>query len=132
MTMRRLALALILLITLPAFAGSIRPAAVTTTTDEDAALKNVIKRLNKKTCASVGLPATCTDAQAKAKGPSLVIYPATAAGYQDYSSVIYAGMVREHAAREIAQRAAEDVRQAYKSASPSVQAQVDALLGIAP
>lgn len=131
--MRRLTLiAALLLIASPVLAGSIRPAAVATTAEEDGALKSFIRRINKRTCASVGLPATCTDAQAKAKDPSLAIYPATAAGYQDYSGVIYAGMVREHAAREIAKRAAEDVSQAYKSASPSVQAQVDALLGIAP
>ena len=131
--MRKLILALALLtLTLPALAGSIRPAAVVTTTDEDAALKSLIKRMNKRTCASVGLPATCTDAEAKAKNASLVIYPATAAGYQDYSGVIYASMVHEHAARELAQRAAEDVAAAYRVASPSVQAQVDALLGTAP
>lgn len=110
-------------------AGSIRPAAVVTTADEDVALKGFIKRANKATCASVGLAAGCTDAAVKLKNPALTIFAETAAGYQDYLTVIVASTIHDHAAQEIARRAAQDVAGAYKAASPAVQAQVDALLG---
>ena len=110
-------------------AGSIRPAAVVTSADEDTALKSFIKRANKATCASVGLAAGCTDAAVKLKNPTLVIYTENAAGYQDYLTVIVASTIHDHAAQEIARKAAADVAGAYKAASPAVQAQVDALLG---
>lgn len=111
-------------------AGSIRPAAVTTTADEDAGLKALVRNINTATCASVALPKTCTDAEAKAKNPALVIYAVSAAGYQDYSSAIYASMVHDHAKQGITLKTAKSLPDAYLAASPSVQSQVDTLLGV--
>lgn len=129
--MRYLALAFSLLI-LPALAsaGSIRPAAVTTTAAEDVGLRTFIKDLNATTCVSVGLPKTCTDAEAKAVNPALTIYTTNGQGYQDYSQTYYSSAVHDHAARGIALKTAKDLSNAYLAASPATQAQVDALLGI--
>jgi hypothetical protein len=127
--MRSLIVVLLIALASTVSAGSIRPAAVVTTADEDVALRGFVKRANAATCASVGLAKGCTDAEAKAKNPALTIFAVTAAGYQDYLTVLVASTIHDHAAQEIARKAAADVAGAYKAATPAIQAQVDALLG---
>lgn len=128
--MRSLIVVLLIALASTVSAGSIRPAAVTTTADEDTALKNFIKRANKATCASLNIAygPGCTDAAVKAKDPTKTIDTENAAGYQDYLTRLVASTIHDHAAQEIARKAAADVAGAYKAATPAIQAQVDALL----
>lgn len=60
--MRRLLMALCLLTTLPALAGTLT---LTTTTARDTRLARATARANKLTCGRWALPATCTQAQAR-------------------------------------------------------------------
>ena len=61
--MKRLTfLALVLLLALPAVAGSYT---LTTTTNADAVLANIVADTNEATCTYYGLPVSCTQAQAR-------------------------------------------------------------------
>ena len=59
------------LFTSPVLAGTYT---VTTTTAQDTRAERQRVRVNKATCASVSLPASCTQAQARAVTPGLDIY----------------------------------------------------------
>lgn len=69
--MKRLFPLAFLLVAAVATAGSYT---VTTTTVQDNRLERQRVRLNKATCLMVSLPASCTQAQARAKQPGLNIY----------------------------------------------------------
>ena len=68
---KTLALVALLLVAALAQAGSYT---VTTTSPQDNRLEKQRVRLNKATCAGVGLPGTCTQAQARAKNPGVDVY----------------------------------------------------------
>ena len=122
-----IALALVLLASTVS-AGSIRPAACTTTSDEDNAFKTLVRNSNQNVCKGLGLPKTCSDAEAKAVDPTATIYPTTAAGFQDYTTPIYCGMVKNMAADEQKRRAAQDIAARWLLASPALQDSIDASL----
>jgi hypothetical protein len=71
MTMRKLIALVILSAASVASAGTYT---VNTNASQDTRLARQLNRLNKATCASVGLPANCTQAEARAKQPSLDVY----------------------------------------------------------
>lgn len=123
-------LALALLLAGPAWAGSIRPAACATSAAQDNGLKGFLRKTNTETCKALGLPRTCTDAEAKAINPAVTIWDVSAAGYQTYSGGPYCSQVAADAQTGIIWRNSKNLDDLYAAAAPSVQAQVDALLGI--
>ncbi len=72
--MKRFSIALLLVLSLPAFGASLRPADKTITAKQKTALAALVKVANAATCDSLGLPATCTQPEAAAKNPSAVIH----------------------------------------------------------
>lgn len=131
--MRNLTLAILALaLASTASAGSIRPAACVTSAAQDAGFKDYLRMSNQETCKSLGLPKSCSDIEAKAADPAATIWPITAAGYQASTEPWYCSTVAGQAAAGTAWRTAKQIQDLYSSASPAVQAQVDALLGVAP
>lgn len=62
----------VLLLSLPAFGASLRPADKTITAKQKTALAALVTAANAETCVNLSLPATCTQAQAVAKNPAVV------------------------------------------------------------
>jgi hypothetical protein len=62
---------------------------ITTMAAQDARLSRHVTRLNKATCTSLGLPASCTQAKARQVDPEAVVY----AGVEDY---LQRAVVRAH------------------------------------
>jgi hypothetical protein len=121
-------LALVLLASVGS-AGSIRPAAVLTDpATEDPSIKPFLRWVNGQVCESKGLPKTCTDAEIKLKDPTATIYPLTQAGLQDYSSVVYAGMIHDWLKQGATLKISKQLPEAFLMLSPAVQAQVIALI----
>lgn len=111
-------------------AGTVNlPAIATDPTTQDQALKDQIKWINGNTCQRLGLASTCSDAEAKVVEPTATIWPSTIAGYEAYSTWRLTNEIGDDVAQAKDRKAARDVAKAYKAATPSVQAQVDALLG---
>ena len=111
-------------------AGTVNlPPIATDPTTQDQALKDQIKWINGNTCQRLGLASSCSDAEAKAVDPLATIYPTTIAGYEAYATWRLTNEIGDDVAQAKDRKAARDVAKAYKAATPSVQAQVDALLG---
>lgn len=112
-----------------ASAGSIRPAAVVTDpTTEDPNIKPFMRSVNQATCERLGLPKTCSDAEAKAKDPTATVFPLTAAGLQDYGSGIWAQMVHDWLKQGGAIKISKQLPEAFLALSPADQAKVIALI----
>jgi len=65
---------LVLAVLLAAATASAGTYSVTTNAAQDTRLARQLTRVNKATCAGVGLPGTCTQAQARAKNPGVDVY----------------------------------------------------------
>ena len=90
--MRRLLTALLVLVTLPATATTISVVLPTTGAQEARALAQT----NRDTCASVGLPSGCTNAQVQSRDSSKVIY-ADVAGMVRAWAIEHLRQMRERA-----------------------------------
>lgn len=155
--MRSVIVVLLIALASTAGAASIRPAAVITDpVTEDPGIKYFMRDVNASTCqsynqpknctqeqvtaaaatcANTGLPEGCSQAEATAAAIALgrtmpVIYSTNQAGLQDYSSVIYAKMVRDWLRQGKALKASKQLPDAYLTLNPSVQTQIDELAGI--
>lgn len=132
--MRYLAILILALFASTASAGSIRPAACVTTTQQDTGIKDYLRMTNAETCARLSIPkASCTDAAAKAIDPTATVYDTISiSAYQSSTDGWYCATVTGQAAAGTAWRNAKNLQELYAAASPAVQAQVNALLGVAP
>lgn len=72
--MKSIAFAIALVLSLPAFGASLRPADKTITAKQKTALAALVKVANAETCDSVSLPATCSQVEAAAKGAARPIH----------------------------------------------------------
>ena len=85
-----------------------------------ARLTRNMNRLNKQACANVGLPAGCTQAQAREANPEAVIY-------RDLSDYIERGIVQGYADQLKATDQDDDWRQAAQAWAAKTAAEKDAV-----
>ena len=104
-------LVLLLLLSAPAFAGSLTVTTVdagnataTITAGQHTAINYVRLVTNATSCASVGLPPTCTNAQVQAVNVNVFVYPNTAQ--------FFLGLLTQSVVAQVAQTK-EDDRQAF-------------------
>lgn len=128
--MRIFVLGLLLLFTFPLYAGTINiPAITTDSVEQDPYIRDFLKWLNINACASVNLPDNCTDAEIKAKDPDKTVYTLNLNGFETYYTKYTIATIDQIVNDQKDRKASQDIARAYKLATPTIKAQVDALLG---